>query len=191
MAADDTKRIEPDSGASNAVLVKQLRAYAGGAPRHSWSRRWMGIAADRLDPPGVEAAESAKREALYWDCCESEELIHTEIAEAVAEWLDNQHPTPIDQLPETIEVIGHAPLRIPSGGRSGALENLLECIDEDYGSPDRYTEPTDAMKEAEHVFIEAVTGEYVVWSCEPVDRVTINVAEWIRENAPEWLEETG
>ncbi|KKK91616.1 hypothetical protein LCGC14_2711160 [marine sediment metagenome] len=42
------KRIPPDPNVSNETLVEQLKSYAADAPRHHWSRHWMGIAADRI-----------------------------------------------------------------------------------------------------------------------------------------------
>jgi hypothetical protein len=50
------KRIEPEETASIEVIIEQLRAYsdAKGVPQHSWSRRWMGIAAAKLEELSAE-----------------------------------------------------------------------------------------------------------------------------------------
>ena len=57
------------------------------------------------------------------------------------------------------------------------LDRLLEDLDDDYGDPDGdLTEPTDGMKWAAKVFIDAVLKEYVVWTCEPTGEVIKAVA---------------
>lgn len=131
---------------------------------------------------------------IFWDCREAEELTHTEIDCAIEDWLDDLYPTPIDELPVTIEVTGYVRRvvdlhqHLDSGG---VLERLLEELDEEYGSHEREpTEPTMVMRAIEQMFVEAVISEYEVWSCTPVKTETINVYTWITENAPEWLKET-
>lgn len=76
---------------------------------------------------------------------------------------------------------------------SVALDRVLECLDEEFGNPDGdYSDPTDAMKAAEAVFIKAVLFEYSVWSCEETGEVErVNVLEWVRENRPDWLDDNG
>ena len=49
------KRIPPDPNVSNRALAEQLSSYAKDAPRHSWSRQWMGIAARRIQNEMQEA----------------------------------------------------------------------------------------------------------------------------------------
>ena len=51
------------------------------------------------------------------------------------------------------------------------------------------TEPTPAMKEAEKAFLAVIEKEYFVWTCKEVCRKKINVAEWIKENRPDLIED--
>ena len=48
-AMSDVKRIAPDENVGNDELIAQLESYGDGAAQHTWSRRWMTIAADRID----------------------------------------------------------------------------------------------------------------------------------------------
>ena len=87
----------------------------------------------------------ADQDVVFWDCKESEELTHTEIDEAIEDWLDSQHPTPIDELPVTVEVTGYV-RRAPNPhgyvDDGGILERLLEQLDEEYGSRANRPSPT-------------------------------------------------
>ena len=128
----------------------------------------------------------------YWDCDEgAEELRHRCMHDAIEYCLDGMHPDP---LPETVEVHGFARMQLNPAewsGWRGPLESFLENLDEDYGHPTDYTTPTDTMRKAERAFVEAVLREYEVWRCYKVCTETVNVAEWVRENRPEWLESQG
>src|ERR1700690_4114385 len=93
----------------------------------------------------------------------------------------------IDHMPETIKVVGYA-RRIVEPDFLHPLEDLIEWLDEEYGGEDP-SDITEAMKEAEKAFVAVILKEYVPWQMEPVVKEEINVTEWVKANAPEWLEE--
>jgi len=128
------------------------------------------------------------RKIEFWGREEDEHLTHTEMDPAIEEILDGMDN--INALPETIEVCGYAHTEPSSKGiNEHVLEHLLEWLDEEYGDSDKYSDPTDGMKEAADTFVAAVLAEYTVWACDLVKKETVNVQEWIKENRPDWLEE--
>ncbi len=123
----------------------------------------------------------------YWDSDDEERLIHTDIDEAIESILDGT-----DKLPEKLEICGFARMELPGVEflATDVLDRLLEGLDEDHGDPDgSYTSGTDKMKEAAVKFTATVLDEYVSWACEIVKRETVDVAAWVKENRPEWLEQ--
>ena len=125
----------------------------------------------------------------YWDCDEGAEVLdHTERDEAIEYCLHAMHPDP---WPETLEVHGFARCPEPDAERytGSVLEGLLVLLDENHGPPDYYSAATDAMKAAERAFVEAVLKEYEVWRCYKARTETVNVAEWVREHCPGWLDD--
>ncbi len=128
-----------------------------------------------------------KREIAFWAVGDPVNLQYTDPDEAVEMYLDGLD----DEWPETVELVGYSRMKVTSGSfDEWILENLLEHLDENYGGEDaEWTEPTDAMEEAAKTFVEAVVSEYVPWACEPVEKRTVDVSEWVLENRPDWLEE--
>ena len=113
----------------------------------------------------------SEREPKYWTCVEAEVLNHTEIEDALDEFLDDDPEN--HQL--TVEVTGFAPM-VPDVERiaNHVLDDLLENIlDDEYGGPDGYTKSTDGMKEAAKAFVGAVLKEYNVYNCEEVCKKTV------------------
>ena len=131
-----------------------------------------------------------KNEIDFWGCEDDEVLTHTEMDVAIEEELDARNG--IDGLPRTLEICGFVRADKPTAESllDNGLEYLLEYLDDNYGNPEEYTVPTDTMKEAAKVFVQAVLNEYTVWSCSIVKRKTIDVAQWAKDNRPEWLDET-
>jgi len=124
------------------------------------------------------------REIVIWDEPDREDLRFFSEDEAVEYILDD-----IDgPLPEKITICGYARMPI-STELFHPLENILDDLDEEYGDPggDPF-EPTEKMKEAERTFLEVVQQEYEPWACEEVCRKEVIVADWVKENMPEWLE---
>lgn len=118
-------------------------------------------------------------EIEYWDTDDTAEyLIHDSIEEAVEAWADDHCPLP---LPETIKVYGwiRDKLPPPEDRARSVLEDLLERIDEDFGSPDDFTRPNEAMETAAREFVAKVYAEYSVWRCSHVVTRDIKVADYI------------
>lgn len=132
-------------------------------------------------------------EIVFWDCCDSEELYHSDKDEAIEAFLDGfmlpvMKPEDWAAVPKTIEVSGYVRAKVDRNLDGIPLEHILELLDEDYGNPDAETKPTKRMKEAEKEFLKVVLEEYFVWNCEKVCKEEVNTMEWILENNPEWLE---
>ena len=120
-----------------------------------------------------------------------DEVLQAEADDVVEYWLDAAHPTPIAELPETIEIHEFRRRIVVCQDGSRQLEDLLEKLDEEYGNMEGYIAPTPAMKAAAESFVEAVVAEYHVWQCEPTGRTeTVNVLDWVKANRPGWLTET-
>jgi len=130
------------------------------------------------------------QEAKYWGFEDDEELHCSDPDECVEQFLDNAWDpklTPqanLAALPETIEVCGFVPEVITdaSSYAETVLERLLEDLDENYGSPDEYSKPTEAMKKTAQMFCSAIVAEYEVWRCKQITKEVVNVREWITKN---------
>jgi len=142
---------------------------------------WMDIAKVMVEY--VRSGQYGK-EPVLWGSPDEERLVYTDEDVAIEAILDG-----IDgPLPETITICGFARMEIDTL-RLIPLEDCLETLDEEYGDPDgEYSESTEAMKEAERVFLAAIKKEYTPWACEEVCRKEITVADWVKENRPDWLQ---
>ena len=140
---------------------------------------WMDIAKVMVEY--VRSGQYGK-EPVLWGSPDEERLVYTDEDVAIEAILDG-----IDgPLPETITICGFARMEVDTL-RLNPLEDCLETLDEEYGDPDgEYSESTEAMKEAERVFLAAIKKEYTTWMCEEVCRKEIDVAEWMKENRPDW-----
>lgn len=126
-----------------------------------------------------------------WDCSEdAEELHHYDQRDAIEAYLDQAlYKVPIDQWPKTVTVYGFARMEVKDSRLPDiALEAVIERLDEEYGSPDEETTITPEMETAAQEFIKKILAEYTVWSCERKTSADINVMDWVKENAPNWLE---
>jgi hypothetical protein len=134
-------------------------------------------------------------DAIYWDCNDNECLTHSDINDAVEEYLDfflEPKMTPeevLATLPETVEVTGYARREIDRKGLY-PLSLLLEHLDDEYGGNEaaEKTYPSAKMLEAEKAFLDVVLSEYQPYWCEPITKKIINTKEWIDEYRPDWLE---
>lgn len=132
----------------------------------------------------IEAAHDAANflNMDFWDCMESEVLTHTELNDALEDYLG--------ELNEPYEVT-------VTGYRRGALsenewaldpdrliENVYEALDDEHNSGDNPSEPTPAVIEAAKQFLAVVRREYEPWNCEEAVRVIVSkdeVAQRLRE----------
>jgi hypothetical protein len=124
-----------------------------------------------------------EREVEFWGPDDAERLIHTDMDSAIESMLDDLPGKP---FPEKIIVYGYAKREVETF-HPFVLDYCLERLDEEYGDHDGgdYTEATDAMKEAEKVFLEVIKKEYIPQTCEPVCQKEIIVMDWIKENRPD------
>jgi hypothetical protein len=130
----------------------------------------------------------SEREIVFWGAEDDGNLSHEDIDEAIEEVLDGAPCGIADRLP-IITMCGFARMPVSMSTLS-PLEHCLEHLDEEYGDPDGDSDkPTPAMLEAEKVFLAVIQTEYKSWTCEVVERRKINVADWIKEHRPDWLEE--
>lgn len=137
---------------------------------------WVGESRDGPEPSEV-------RQAKYWSTREDDESLSDESIDDAVDYYVNQF-APEEKLPAEVVVYGFAQTKPKL---SGVLEQALEWLDEEYANPEgESTQPTDAMREAERVFIAAVLKDYDCWACEVVDKVTVDLKKWCADNDREW-----
>ena len=114
-------------------------------------------------------------------------VLHRDPDEAVEADLDG-HDLP---LPPFLTVHGWTPVGL-------ALEHgdLLRRLMEDLAGEHEWedgdpVEPSQRMVDAEKELVEAFLADYRPTLCQivPGHEIEVNVADWVRENAPDWLEE--
>lgn len=96
-------------------------------------------------------------------------------------------------LPETVTVYGYAHQEISERTKHSlaerVLEDLFEWIDDEYGDPDAGgTEPGEDERAAARSFVDAITKNYFVWTCDQVSDEEVDVMAWVKEHRPDWLE---
>lgn len=125
---------------------------------------------------------------ILWDCDEhNESLWHEDKDEAIEYYLDN---LPENEWPESTIVYGFAP-EVPDWSfyEYIVLEDLIERLDEQYGSPGERTEITVGMKKAAAKFMKAIKTEYEVSPCRRVEKRQVNTLLWVKAHRPDWLTE--
>lgn len=130
---------------------------------------------------------SEKRKAVYWGAPDEERLIHDDMDEAI-EAIFDEWPDPLTGM---VTVCGYARMEVSAHylDAESILEDILERLDEEYGNPDGdRSEATPPMLDAAKALVAAIKAEYVPWACEEVERHEIDMAAWIREHRPDWLE---
>ena len=134
--------------------------------------------------------------SIFWAIEDEEELAHTDLDDAVSEYLDGFMSPKMtqddwDAIPETVEVLGYKRMDPTAMDCPEVLGGILLTLDETFGDPNGDdTKATPAMKEAEQEFFKKIVAEYEVWACElSGEKKTINCLDWIKENMPEWLTE--
>jgi hypothetical protein len=117
-------------------------------------------------------------EVAYWDCeYDHEQLVYSEIEEAVEAWADRQEGA----LPETVKVYGFARMDLPPTEKiaSRVLEHLYGWIDDEYGDPNGSGEAAPlALLASALQFAEAFRKEYTAWACEQVTSRVVRVADY-------------
>ena len=109
-----------------------------------------------------------------------ERLYATTVDEAIEEYVDGSDlpEKPREDWPDTVTIARFHPMKATLDA-SDVLERILEELDEDYGDwetePDK---PTEKMKEAAQVFVDAILAEYRVFNLESDTRAEYSLREW-------------
>ena len=114
-------------------------------------------------------------------------MVRRDPDEAIEAELDGRDPP----LPPFLLIHGWEPARL--GMKHGdILDRVMEDLAGDYewehGDP---IEPSQRMIDAEKELVDAFQADYSPTSCRivPGHDIEVNVADWIREHAPGWLDE--
>lgn len=123
---------------------------------------------------------------ILWDCQEdAENLNHATQDEAIESYLDGSN-----RWEGKITVYGYARMIVPKPDEFTAErlveDHILTFFEELIGEDG--LDITDRMKEAALTFLDVLHEEFVPHACEQVASEEIDVADWIAENRPNWLE---
>jgi len=126
----------------------------------------------------------------YYECCAVETFTHTDPDDAVEAYLDSVAGC---TLPETVVVHRYRRNVISKtdveNGAESSLGQLLENFDEEYGDPDEGSICSDEMKSIMLEATQKIADLYTVWHCDEVgEPIEVDTAAWIREHAPNWME---
>lgn len=131
------------------------------------------------------------KEPEFWGEDYADDLTHTAINDAIEEALTGYDS--LDEMPEVITMKGYVREDIDPHVINALIETVCETalarLDDEYGNPNEWTEPSKTVKKAAKTFIDILIAEYIVWSGREVDEKEINTRAWIKEYRPEWLEE--
>ena len=148
-----------------------------------------------------------ERKPELWEYDDSRELLRPfeTPSEAITDWFDqfwgldpkiDGKVIQTDRIPRKLKVFGYARMVPDTGDITDLLDIALESLDEEFGDPDDWFEPTDAMKEAELVFKRAILAEYKPFMMEVVQTEEYDIVEWARDEvSPErfaalrWVED--
>jgi len=133
--------------------------------------------------------------AKYFDHDQSAaRLTHTEISEAIHDFLDTLEFAEIRALPKTMTIYGFKPMEVSESQMQrwadDAIENMLERFDEEYGDPEGGSEPMkpDDKKALEKLWLETVratVAKQYVWNCEGCGSREIDITEYIQQTLKE------
>jgi hypothetical protein len=119
------------------------------------------------------------REVVYWSTQEDDDMLcESDIDQVVQDYLDQYE---LSEGETELTVYGFTCVE-PYIKKGFSIERLIEALDDDFGDPDENTEITQTMKDAEEVFHNSVLSEYRSWYCEVVEKRTINIAQWCKDN---------
>lgn len=140
-----------------------------------------------------QISTSDEKEVVFWDCEDSEKLVHEDQDDAVECFLDSLLEPGVSvvqqELPETIEVKGYARMDVGITAEE-VLEAAIDTLDQEYGDPNGDCfEPTEAQMVAAQEFADKFNLDYRCYACEPVVTEVVNTMDWIRENRSDWLED--
>ncbi|HDY65352.1 MAG TPA: hypothetical protein ENH84_03850 [Phycisphaerae bacterium] len=125
-----------------------------------------------------------ERPVVFWDCDDDAEILnYSEKNNAIEMHLDGR-----DKWDGTITVYGYARMIAPVPDAETVLENIFEGEWEEYVN-ENWPGRSIRMSQIAQQFVEAIHAEFKPWVCEVVTSEEVDVAEWIAENRPTWLED--
>jgi hypothetical protein len=129
------------------------------------------------------------KDDILWGDDDTELLKHDEPHGVFEEMIDDLEPDEVKPS-NTLTAYEYKRMEVV-GDAKDLVELILERWDEEYGNPDGDIDPpTEKMIEAAEQFFKVMKEEYVPWAMEQTGKKeTVDVYEWCKENAPEWLEE--
>lgn len=138
-----------------------------------------------LEDMSDEALKSLK--VAFWDRFDQEHLTFDNIADAIADRLDDVHP----DRPTSIDVYGYRPIKIPPTDVEVFLDQFIETYDEEYGDPDGEAyEPSKELRELAEQFVKRFDEEYKPWAHTAEVRMVVrDVKAWVQEHIPEWAKD--
>jgi hypothetical protein len=128
--------------------------------------------------------------SIFYGIDDPEHLSHEDIHECIEDYLDGGAP----KLEHEFEVQAYRTMTVNKSWFR-PLEDLIERLDDEYGSPDEATtfpeEIRELLKEAERKFVDLVVEHYPVWACEKIgEPIKVNGLEWAKQWRPEWITES-
>lgn len=140
-------------------------------------------------PSGNEQNLNDERKIAYWECdTEKEILSHQHEDEAIEDYLEDLEAK---DYPLELEVHGYARMIINKEKfKASVLETAYDFISEQYDGEDGH-EQCEKIEKAAAQFVETYLENYHTWACEPITKKTLNVAEWVQKNRPDWLVSEG
>jgi len=152
------------------------------------------------------------REPKFYSCDDDvETLTHTDIDEAIEDYLDRFWPAAwefkdkereriavfLGALPNEIEVYGYARMEFEDHHLDAEclLQRIFEHIEEDeLGDPDgrdfedAFSDKGARVVEAAKKLVNEIRDTYEPWACDIVQTTKFNPIDWIREHRPDWLD---
>jgi hypothetical protein len=129
----------------------------------------------------------AEREIRYWDCRDGEDLTHTDRDAAIEDFLSDV-PGPV---PQTLEVSGYAPMELPelSYLHDRIRDYISDVLLDEYADPEEPVILPESVTMAIDLVARLLHHDYTPWSCDLVRKETVDVAAWVREHRPDWIDE--
>lgn len=132
--------------------------------------------------------QTPDRPVVFWDCQDDAEVLtHTTKKGAIESYLDDRG---LGEWEGKITVYGYAHMIASKPTMDDAVELVeywFEMHWEELQGEDAPDTPNSTVVAA-HQFLTVLHREFVPWACELVTSEEVDVAAWIAENRPDWLE---
>ena len=138
--------------------------------------------------PALGYRSLPRPEEFYGNPGNDEYIPHTDPEDAIAEYLEFG---PATDWPRTVTITRYVTPAITTEALyEQAVTVLLEDLDTEVGDPEGGgSEPSELMNMAAKLFVSAVLAEYDVWALVATDSTEWDVAAFVKESRPGWLEE--